>query len=141
MTTKWGGILAALAFTCATGIAAAQQTPPGPDVIKRLIAQQGISAGPAANRALSGGGATLDGPGNTPTGWNVFHATNCEWYTDGTNNYLFVFPQEGGYWYVVNNIYVTDTFETGCVNGNYEATYVVNSTTGAFTNLVTYPYK
>jgi hypothetical protein len=145
--TKFGGTLAALAFALSVGTAAAQDAatgPIGPDVIKRLLPSHGTFSGPSAapsNAALSGGGVTLNGPGNVPTGWNYFHATYCEWYFDGSNNFVVVYPQEGGYWYSYNNIYTDTTFKTACVNGNWVAVYVTNSTTGAFYYVFTYPYK
>jgi hypothetical protein len=45
----------------------------------------------------NGAGATLSGVGNVPLGRNTFHATNCEWFSDGTNEFLIVFPQQGGF--------------------------------------------
>jgi hypothetical protein len=146
MTIRFAVLTATLALACSMGVAAAQDAGPivpvGPDVIKKLIPSPSIVQGPAANAAAaSGAGATLNAPGNVPTGWNYFHATYCEWYYDGSNNYLFVFPSEGGYWYIVNNDYATKTFLTGCVNGYYEAVYVYNSSTGAFNYIFTYPYK
>ena len=84
----------------------------------------------------------MNGPGDTPLGWNIFHATDCEWYTpDGTNNYTFVFPIEGGYWYTANNLFTTNTFDTACVNGNYVGVYVTSSSTGAFNEVITFPNK
>lgn len=145
MTMKYGVSAAALAFACSMGVAAAQEAGPtgpvDPNVIKKLIPSQGVAQGPANVAAASGAGATLNAPGNVPLGWNYFHATYCEWYFDGSNNYLFVFPSEGGYWYIVNNDYATKTFLTGCVNGYYEAVYVTNTSTGAFNYIFTYPYK
>jgi hypothetical protein len=85
------------------------------------------------------GGANLAAPGAVPVGLNFFHATNCVWFTDGSNNFLFVLPAEGGFWAVANNIFTKQTFLTGCVNGNIEAVNVINSSTGQFNEVFTFP--
>jgi hypothetical protein len=111
-------------------------------VVQKLLPSHGTMANAAANGAtVTGGGATLSGPGNTPTGWNYFHVTNCEWYTDGTNNYLFIFPQEGGYWYTYGNIYTHTTWAPACQTGNWTAVYVYNGSTGSFNAVFTWDYK
>ena len=94
MTIKRGGLLGAVAFAFSMGVAAAQDAatgPVGPDALKRL--SQGVSQEPAAKGVpLGGGGATLKSPGGVALGWNYFHATNCQWFFDGTNNWITVFP-------------------------------------------------
>ena len=143
MTIKWGGLLGALAFACSMGVAAAQDTatgPVGPDVLKRLSAgaPQGLAA---KGMSLGGGGATLSGPGGVETGVHYFHATNCQWFTDGFNNWIYVFPIEGGFWFYLNSLYVSNIFETACVNGNWVALDVINSITGNFDWVYTFPFK
>jgi hypothetical protein len=140
---------AALALCCSVGVAAAQSPGPvqsagpvDPSVVQKLLPGHGTMANAAANGApLTGGGATLNAPGNTPTGWNYFHVTNCEWYYDGTNNYIIVYPQEGGYWYYANNGYPYNIWTPACQTGNWTAVYVYNSSTGAFNYIYTYDYK
>ena len=145
MTLRANVLAAALAFACSAGLAMAQQAPTGegisPEVLKRLLPAVPAGSQAAIASPVTAGGSTLSSPGSVPTGWNYFHAYNCMWYSDGNNNYLFVLPLEGGYWVVANNIYAADTFKVGCVNGYYEAVYVVNGTTGAFTNIETFPYR
>ena len=140
---KITALAATAAFVCSMGVAAAQPAgppePAGPEVVNSLISNQAMAAATAGKAAM--GGRAQNGATNTPTGWNYFHATYCEWYYDGTNNWLFVYPQEGGYWYYANNIYVTNTYETACVNGNWVAVWVYNGSTGAYNYVWTYPYK
>jgi hypothetical protein len=141
--------LAVAALACSIGVAAARmpQTPPiGPDVLSKLIPHQAKNGSATTNAAssnitLRGGGASTEVPGDAPAGWNYFHATYCEWYTDGSNDFTFVFPEEGGYWVVENDIYATNTFNTACTNGNLAAVYVTDSSTGSFDRIWTYPYK
>jgi hypothetical protein len=140
--------LAVAALACSIGVAAAHtpETPAiGPDVLNKLIPQAkngSVTTNAASSHAsLRGGGASLEAVGNAAAGWNYFHATNCEWVTDGSNDFTFVFPQEGGYWFVENDIYATDTFDTACTNGNWVAVYVTDSSSGAFDRIFTYPYK
>jgi hypothetical protein len=134
--------LAVLALACAMGSAIAQTAPLGPAQLSKLVPSMTRGRASKATAALaSGGGATLQAPGIAASGWNTFHATNCEWYTDGTNNYTYILPQEGGYWYIANNGYASGTFDAACANGNWVSVYVYNTSTGAFSNIVTYPYK
>jgi hypothetical protein len=145
MKTKSLG-LAAIALGCSIGAAAAQSEGPvtlDAQTLSKLVPTRGAN-GPMASGAaagVNGGGATLSGPGNTPTGFNYFHVTNCAWYTDGTNQFLFIFPQEGGYWYTYNNIYTQTTWTPACQTGNWTAVYVINSSSGAFNEVYTYDFK
>jgi len=143
MTIKCGGLLGVLAFACSMGVAAAQDAatgPVGPDVLKRL--SQGVPQGPAAKGvSLGGGGATLNAPGGVAIGVHYFHATNCQWFTDGFNNWIYVFPIEGGFWFYLNSLYVSNIFETACANGNWVAINVIDSLTGNFDWVYTYPFK
>jgi hypothetical protein len=138
--------LAALGLLYSAGFAmAAQEPPPGPGPVdpaqlQRLLPKQASMAS-ASQKTLGAGGATLNAVGNVALGWNYFHATYCQWYYDGTNNYLYVFPSEGGFWYYRNNIYAASTFLTPCTQGYWAAVHVINSTTGDFDAIYTYPYK
>ena len=137
---------AALGLLCSAGFAlAAQEPPPGPGPVdpaqlQRLAPKQASMAS-ASQQPLGGGGVSLNAVGNVALGWNYFHATNCQWLLSGSNNYLYVFPSEGGFWYVLNNIYGASTFLTPCTQGYWAAVHVINSTTGAFDAIYTYPFK
>lgn len=138
MRMKLTALAATAAFVCSMGVAAAQPAEPvapqGPATVDAIIT-------PAA-KALAAAGRSVTGAASaTPTGWNYFHATYCEWYYDGTNNWLIVYPQEGGTWYVANNIYATNNYQTACVNGNWVAVWVYNGSSGAYNYIWTYPYK
>jgi hypothetical protein len=136
--------LAAVGLSCFTGIAAAQEAAPpqplDPAQLLRLLPKQGAATG-SSQTILGAGGATLNAVGSAPLGWNYFHATNCQWITDGVNNALFVLPSEGGFWAILNDTYAASTFLTGCVNGNWEAAHVVNSATGAIDSIFTFNFK
>lgn len=137
--------LLAIGLSCSTAMAAAQeaapQTPPDPAQLLRLVPKRGAATG-VGPTVLGAGGATLNAAGNVPLGWSPpFHATNCQWITDGVNNFLFVFPAEGGFWFFQNDIFAAQTFLTGCVNGNLEAVHVINGATGDFDSIFTYPFK
>ena len=132
--------LVAIGLACSTGMAAAQEAVPpqplDPARLLKLLPKRGAVSG-ANQTVLGAGGATLNAVGNVPLGWNYFHATNCQWITDGVNNILYVFPAEGGFWFYVNNFYATQTFLTLCVNGNLGAVNVINSTSGDFNSIWT----
>lgn len=134
----------AVGLSCTAGIAAAQESappqPPDPAQLLRLVPKQGPATG-AGQTVLGRGGATLNAVGNVPLGWNFFHATNCQWVTNGANNVLYVLPSEGGFWFYVNNVYAAHTFLTPCVNGNLAAIHVINGATGDFDSILTYPSK
>lgn len=141
----------AIAFVCSLGIAAAQEVPASPvspEVLGNLVSKirpaptNGTMATAQPDAATSGGGASItNGQGNLPLGFNFFHGTNCDWFTDGTNNFLFVFPQEGGFVFTENNLFETQTFLTTCVNGNFFGINVINTSTGAFNQILTFPFK
>ena len=139
---------AAFGLLCSTGVALAQDAsapPTQPFDAAQLLQSRG-AASQAVGTTPSNGGGVIPGAttGATPSlvsGWNYFHAYNCQWYYDGTNNYLYVFSPEGLYFYYPNNDYAAKTFLTGCVNGYWEAVYVTNTSTGAFNRIQTYYYK
>ena len=123
--------LLAVGLSCTAGIAVAQEAarpqPPDPAQLLRLVPKQGLATG-AGQTVLGRGGATLNAVGNVPLGWNFFHATNCQWVTNGANNVLYVLPSEGGFWFYVNNVYAA-------------AVHVINGATGDFDSILTYPSK
>jgi len=73
-------------------------------------------------------------------GWNYFHATNCDAYFDGTTNWVYVYPQEGGYWFTSNTNF-ENVFVNQCVLGYWVAIYVTDSATGYYDQIFTYDYK
>jgi hypothetical protein len=139
---------AALGLLCSTGAALAQgaspePTPP-PDAAQ-LRQLQGVRS-QAAGAAISNGGGVIARATTGPTasivnGWNYFHASNCQYYFDGANNWVYVYSPEGLFFYSPNNDIVAQTFLTGCVNGNWEAVFVINAATGAFNYIYTYSFK
>jgi len=136
--------MTAIALVCSVEICAAQ-TSPDPDQ-QRAIAQAVAKqlnlpkAAPGTAPVVASGGVAATG--SVSAGWNYFHAYNCEWYVDSSGNqYFFVYPSEGGYWYSVNNLYAIPGLQTSCVNGNWEAVYVTNTSTGAFDYAVSYPFR
>jgi len=85
------------------------------------------------------GAASAQGP-SAAAGWNIFHATNCEPYYDGSTTWVYVFPSEGGYWFT-NNLFMGTSFLTQCAQGNYTATFVTNTSTGYFPDIYTWSYR
>ena len=138
--------MAAIALVCSVEICAAQapQAPVAADeqrAIELAVAKQLNlpKAAPGAAPIVASGG--VGATGSVSAGWNYFHVYNCSWYQDSSGNqYFFVYPSEGGYWYSVNNLYVIPGLQTSCVNGNWEAVYVTNTSTGACDQTFSYPY-
>jgi hypothetical protein len=127
--------LTAIALLWSIGVAAAQVAIT-PEMLPKVPKSKVGGSAP-----LHGGGATVNAQGNVVLGWNFFHATNCEWITDGVNNFLYVFPPEGGFWFVANDVLASQALLTGCVNGYFEAVNVINSSTGSFNAIFTYDFK
>ncbi|MCG6863739.1 MAG: hypothetical protein LJE70_21160 [Chromatiaceae bacterium] len=75
-----------------------------------------------------------------PSGWNYFHATNCQWALEKGDQVLYVFPAEGGYWWTANNLYVHNMLAAACQTGNWVAVHVINSNTGEWDSLWTYDF-
>jgi hypothetical protein len=134
------GLLFSVGFAMAAQDAPSGPGPLDPAQLQRLLPKQASMAS-SSQKALGAGGATLNAVGNVALGWNWFHAASCQWYTDGTNNYLYVFPSEGGFWYFRNNIYAASTILTPCTQGYWEAVHVINGTTGEFDSVFTYSFK
>jgi hypothetical protein len=79
---------------------------------------------------------------NVPLGFNFFHAYNCGWFTpDFVNNWFYVFPQEGGVWISINNIYDSLGLNVGCHDANLEAVHVINSSSGSWDQTESWPYR
>ena len=136
---------AALGLLCSTGVALAQGTSPQPTPppdVAQLRQLQGAGSR-LAGATPSNGGGVIPGAriaGSVVSGWNYFHALNCQYYFDGTNNWLTVYG-ESVFFYTANNDIVANTFLTGCVNGNWEAVFVTNPATGAFNYIYTYNFR
>jgi hypothetical protein len=137
--------MTAIALLCSVQICAAQ-TPAVPDeqrAIEQAVAQQLHlpKAAPGTAPAVASGGVAATGQAIS-SGWNYFHAYNCSWYVDSSGNqYFFVWPSEGGYFYSVNNLYVIPGLQISCVNGNWEGVYVTDTSTGAFDFTYSFPYQ
>lgn len=145
MTIKALG-MAAIALACSAGICAAQQAPTPPNEQQRQVMQavaQHLNlprAVPGAAPVMVSGGVAANGA-PASAGWNYFHAYYCSWYLDSSGNqYFYVWPSEGGYWYAVNNLYAAQGLQISCANGNWEAVYVTNTSSGAFDETYSYPY-
>jgi hypothetical protein len=139
---------AALGFFCSTGVALAQDASAPPtqpfDAAQFLQSRSAVSQAVGATSSTVGGIIPGGTTGVTPSlvsGWNYFHAYYCQWYYDGTNNWLLVYSPEGLVFGIANNDYAAKTFLTGCVNGYWEAVHVTNLSTGAFNSIQTYYYK
>ena len=155
MKTKSLG-LAAVALGCSIGVAAAQGlgapntqagSGPTPDqmhqVLVELAAQHAALKLPAGTPA-TGGRADLNNlsAANVPLGFNGFHAYNCGWFTpNGVDQWFYVFPQEGGVWFSVNNLNIALGLNVACNNANLEFVHVINSNTGAFDQTESFPYR
>jgi hypothetical protein len=74
----------------------------------------------------------------TAIGWYYVHATNCQTYFDGVTNWVYLYPQEGSYWYTANLAFGT-TWLTACAHNNVVGMYVF-STSGLFNQVFTYSH-
>jgi len=126
----------ALALALTTGVAAAD-----PSVLNALISSR-------ASAMVQGGTNAFYAPNiNAPaapvaTGWNFYHCGQNGWYFDGTNNWYYVFTQENGaLWFELNSVQIGIGLLTACPNGNWQGTYVTNSSTGAFIETGNWWYK
>jgi hypothetical protein len=72
-------------------------------------------------------------------GWNFVHATYCDFFYDGTEFVLVVYPQEGGAWSTAYGP-VQQVLEPQCSQGNLVAFYVFNSN-GDWNQIFTYSYR
>jgi len=74
---------------------------------------------------------------NTANGWYYVHATHCVPYYNGSTTWVYMFPQEGGYWYT-NNAVFEETFLIQCQQGYWIGIYVFNN---GILELYTYDYR
>ena len=121
--------------------AQAQTTGSTAPTLPRAITPEEHNAVTKGGTIKSGMGSTL-GEGtiiNTSLGWHYQHATYCNAYFDGTTNWVYVYPSEGGYWFTSLK-YFGNTFINQCVLGNWVAVYVTD-TAGDFNQVYTYDYK
>jgi hypothetical protein len=75
-----------------------------------------------------------------PLGWNFFTCTGSISYLDASgNNWEFVYPSAGGYWYVVNQSDQARQLGLACQSsqefGQQMAVYVINSSSGFFSQV------
>lgn len=141
--------LAAIALGCSMGTAVAQDTvasptpaPPSPQqekVLKALAEQHAATA--KAGAPTNGSKPILSG--SLILGWNFAHATSCGWFQTllGLNQWFYIFPQEGGIIFSVNNIIQTEALQVPCGNGNLFAWHVIDLPTGAYDQTITYNFK
>ena len=74
------------------------------------------------------------------SGWNFVHAANCVSYWDGSSYWLYIYPQEGGYFFTGNSPHQY-TIAPACQTGYWLAFHVYNVTNGAWDQVQTYTYK
>jgi hypothetical protein len=60
------------------------------------------------------------------TGWHLVHAANCYTVSDGATTWLYVFPQEGGF-FATNNPGFQTSIAPACQTGNLIAFHVDDS--------------
>jgi hypothetical protein len=146
MTMKTAVWAATVAFVCSVGVAAAQNTPtPSPQAVSpdemrailQKLAQQRANTNANANGVQSG---TYNYP-PLVVGWNFAHATNCGWFFDGTNQWFYIFPSEGGIVYTLNNLYTSQGLQISCSDGNWFGWHVLNTSTGAYDQTISYTFK
>ncbi len=131
--------LAAIALTCAVGLT--------PILSGSAFAGSTPAASPAQLHALlKGSGPTGSGTvagGASPaiaTGWNYGHCYAAIYYTpDNTNYYEYAFNVEGSYLYFAVNSplgsLAGQNISAACRMGHEYAWYVVNSSTGAYSEI------
>ena len=135
--------LAAIALGCSMGIAVAAPTAPTKQQMELLKAAVAERAG---NGVAQTAGAPATGAKGVKAaivlGWNFFHATNCGWFVDGSGGqWFYIFPSEGGIWFTINNLYTSQGLQISCGDGNFFGVFVVNTSTGAFNQTISYTFK
>ena len=152
MKTKVFG-LAAIGFVCSVGVAAAQTSPtPSPQTttlstdamqkVLQTLAKQRASAS-ASTAAQTGSRADVQNlSANLALGWNFYHATNCGWFVDsGGNQWFYIFPSEGGIVFTINNLYTSQGLQISCDDGNFFGIFVVDSSSGAYTQTISFTFQ
>jgi hypothetical protein len=144
--------LAAIALGCSIGVAAAQGLGvPNAQAGSGLTAEQ-----QQALQAVAKQHAALGLAAGTPyavyksdlsnlnaavqVGFVGFHAYNCGWFTNGTNNIFYIFPQEGGLIETFDNIIASIGLQIGCAQANLMFINVISSS-GAFNQNESFPYR
>jgi len=128
-----GAVLALMVAIGFGQIGQAQSPKPG-----ATASVSGQTAALPANGSARANAAGADGA-SVAVGWYWVHATNCYSFFDGTYNWLYVYPAEGGYWYTASAQTQT-LIAPACIAGNWLAFYVDN-TSGHWNGVVTYAFK
>ena len=155
--------LAAIALGCSVGVAAAQnfgaptvsqggaeqlraaeqpRVEEALQVLQALAQQHRLAPGYKVGAPATGSRASTSNLSAAfPIGFNVVHATNCGWFGDNFGNQIFfVFPQEGGIVFEVNNENIAHGLMVPCVNGDFFGFNVVDSA-GDFNFTMSFPFK
>ena len=155
--------LAAVVLGCSLGVAAAQTMEPPTvsqgnagqlraseqlrveetlQVLHALAQQHALTPGYKAGAPATGSRASTSNlNAMLPIGFNVMHATNCGWSTDGLGNQFFVvFPQEGGIVFEVNNQDIAHGLMVPCANGNLFGINVID-TAGNYNLTFSFPFQ
>lgn len=118
-----------------------------------MVEAQPVPITPELHNELTRGGTVLNGAGVSSTGtltsatgvttatlgWNYVHATTCVAYFDGSITWLYIYPQEGGYWFT-SHLSEQITIAPACQAGNWLAFYVVNGS-GYWNQVLTFSYN
>jgi hypothetical protein len=145
----------AVVVTSSVGVAAQQTaaptySPPKPptqaqvDLLNSVVSQnrEALVKAAAAGQRLVASGARAAAGKSVVSGWNFAHATNCGWFLDGGGNeWFYIYPQEGGIVYAINDLYVSQGLQISCGDGNWFGRYVTNTNTGAYSQTLSYNYK
>ena len=145
----------ALLFTSSVGAAAQQtaaQQPPAPkaptqaqmELLNSVVSQnrEALDRAAAAGQRLVANGSRAAAGKSVVLGWNYAHATNCGWYLDSSaNEWFYIFPQEGGIIYTINDLYVGQGLAIPCGEGYWIGWFVTNVSTAAYNQTESYDYK
>src|ERR1700730_442988 len=137
--------LAAIAIGCSMSVAAAQSAAQPPqaaqeNLLKTLAAQHAATA--TAGVSVSETGSKKASGTTIALGWNFVHATNCGWFVDsGGGQWFYIFPEEGGIIFAINNLFMSQGLQVPCGEGFWIGWHVTNTTTGAFDQTKSFPFK
>ena len=149
--------LAMIALGCSLGVAAAQdlgaptassggaeqvQAEQALQVLHALAEEHALAPGYKVGAPATGSRASTSNLSATfPLGFNFFHATHCGLFVDGGGNqFFFVFPQEGGVVFGVNNENIAHGLMVPCVDGNFFAINVIDLS-GTFDETFSFTFK
>ena len=118
-----------------------------------MVEAQPVPITPELHNELTRGGTVLNGAGVSSTGtltsatgvttatlgWNYVHATTCVAYFDGSITWLYIYPQEGGYWYTGTPTHQY-TIAPACQMG-YWLAFLVYNASGNWDRVQTYTYR